>query len=86
MKYNLGKAVGKVKVTPMQRTVIGTPGHLKVGVRLDHSEEWNEWIVRAWWIGKGIGRIGFKYRRPDYPDSLIMNRSATIDWQWMRGT
>ncbi|QNJ59330.1 hypothetical protein SEA_MRMIYAGI_118 [Mycobacterium phage MrMiyagi] len=68
----------------MQRTIIGTPSKLKIGVRLDHSKKFNEYIIRAWWIGKGMGRIGFHYRKPEYPDSMIMNRSLLIDWQWTK--
>ena len=68
----------------MQKTIIGTPSKLKVGVRLGYSAKWKEYVILFWWIGKGIGRIGFYYRKPEYPDTLIMNRSLLIDWQWTK--
>lgn len=62
----------------MQRTVIGTPGCMKAGVRLDHSKEWKEYIVRAW-CPFAIGHVRLSYSR-------IRDGAMVLSWGWQRDT
>lgn len=56
----------------MQKTLIGTPSKFKVGVRLDYSNMWDEYIIRVWFMGRGIARIGIRFS----------SHHLTIDWAW----